>query len=91
MKEINGKLYSKTQFANYEYRLMVIFFTEEFDRCITIYTNETDFAKIFEGLVKMVSKKVMGMKMYHYATKAQDDGAAAFIDEVDKMVKEKNL
>ena len=89
MKEVNGALYSRHEFATYEYRVKVRFtlLDGNDDTSFDIYTSETDKDKIRKSINDMLNReKCITFKVENYSTKAQDDLMTKFLDETLKDI-----
>ena len=83
MKIINNELYSRKDFPEYKYRVMLeLSIHDEFHPfSLTIYTTEKSRDMIYESVLTLVTKKVDNFRIVHLATKEQDDMATKFINE----------
>ena len=87
MKEILGKLYSKSEFDEYELRVMIDIVTKTpnnmgawpYETTITIYTTETDVENVKKALESLVTTKAKSFEIIHTATKEQDEIAGKFM------------
>jgi hypothetical protein len=56
------------------------------DRCITIYTNNTNKFEVDKAILSRTTDKVRSFVMEHWATKKQDDLTSQFLEETLKDI-----
>lgn len=90
MKDVDGQLYSRQEFCNYQIRAKLRFKVSEDwrdDRVMDVYTTETNKDKFKEVIEDMRNPDYsISFEVEGWTTKAQDDLTAKFIDETLKDI-----
>lgn len=86
IKVYNNARYSRTSFPEYYYRAIVEFIVDgdlsDYNQHrMDIYTDATNRSEVLQFVENNSTAKVISFKIIHYATRAQDENAAAMIDE----------
>lgn len=81
--ELHGFKYSRHELENYTFRFIVLAKTvDNSEHNITIYTTNPDIESAYYVILSRKTVKVVSLEIIHHATKADDDAAAKFIDEL---------
>lgn len=82
IKEVKGKLYSRTQFPTYKNRVKFRFTLDDGNYAdIDIYTTETEKDKIIGVIDGLKKSQVSNVEFINISSKEHDDAMSKFIDE----------
>jgi hypothetical protein len=79
----NGFMYSLESFTEYETRSVVRITTVGESYLINLYSTNKDREQVEEFLLNRRKEDVTRIYIEHFATKAQDEATARFINELD--------
>ena len=85
--ELNGHKYSRQEFEGYTNRAIFrlgIDIDWRNDRCITVYTDNTNKFEVDKVILSRTTDKVRNFIMEHWTTKEQDDLTSQFLEETLK-------
>lgn len=80
--ELNGHIYSKTQFPEYKFRAKVRFTTVEDEHPLDIYTTDDNRQRTWQVLADRRADIVTGVTIIHWATKEQDELTSQMLEEL---------